>query len=135
MFSICDKVKSLVTVRKENADVRRSRAKCRLRHASLFVNFKVSDPYTRPLPRHPILRIADCLVVSAMASMYVLKKERLGLPPTYHTIMSRLVPCEVTVHSQPLRLSRATSLCSELHSGPVASCMMSTTQETLSPVT
>ncbi len=69
-------------------------------------------------------------------SMYVLYKERLGLPLAYHIIMSRLVPCEVTVYSQPLRrLSRATSLFSRLHSGPVASCMMSTTQETISPVT
>ena len=82
-----------------------------------------------------ILLLADCLVVPAMASMSVLKKERLGLPPTYHTIMSRLVPCELTVYSQPIRLSRATSLCSRLHSGPVVSCMMSITQETISPVT
>ena len=63
--------------------------------------------------------------------MYVLRKEHLGLPLMYHTIMLRLVPCEVTVHSQPLCLSRATSLCSRLHSGPVVSCIMSTMQETI----
>ena len=117
---------------KENADMRRS--KCQLRHASLFVNLKVSDPYTRPLPSYSLHCRLSCSLSYGL-NVCTLKRAS-GIASNVSYIMLHLVPCEVTVYSQPLRrLSRATSLFSRLHSGPVASCMMSTTQETISPVT